>query len=151
MKEKVAGEIMDAANLVLDKIKGREVNKGRPVIRHGEEVQIRAMASQKEIISQIAKNIEDFRSLSYKSAASPLQKEAANKKSNIHHKMPIQTTLGHQDRASKWMSPSFHSTCHDHKAYIQFDERHSRTCLSRTKSAYHITRFRDVRSRYALA
>ena len=62
-------EIMDAANIVLDKVKGREVNKGRPVIRHGEEVKITAMAGIHDILQEIVKNIADFRSLSYKSVA----------------------------------------------------------------------------------
>ncbi len=62
-------EIMDAANIVLDKVKDREVNKGRPVIRHGEEVKITGMADKKSIISEIAKNIADFRNQSYKSVA----------------------------------------------------------------------------------
>ena len=62
-------EIMDAANIVLDKVKDREVNKGRPVIRHGEEVKITGMADKKSIVIEIAKNIADFRSQSYKSIA----------------------------------------------------------------------------------
>lgn len=62
-------EIMDAANIVLDKVKGREVNKGRPVIRHGEEVKITAMIHKREILQAIAQNIVDFRSQSYKSVA----------------------------------------------------------------------------------
>ena len=62
-------EIMNAANIVLDKIKSREVNKGRPVIRHGEEVRIRAMADQKDIVSEILKDLKEFKALSYKSAA----------------------------------------------------------------------------------
>lgn len=62
-------EIMDAANIVLDKVKGREVNKGRPVIRHGEEVKITPMPDTKAIINEIAQNIADFRTQSYKSVA----------------------------------------------------------------------------------
>jgi DNA helicase-2/ATP-dependent DNA helicase PcrA len=62
-------EIMDSANIVLDKVKGREVNKGRPVIRHGEKVKITAMPDTKAIVREIAKNITDFRDLSYKSVA----------------------------------------------------------------------------------
>jgi DNA helicase-2/ATP-dependent DNA helicase PcrA len=62
-------EIMNAANIVLDKIKSREVSKGRPVIRHGEEVRIRAMADKKEIAAQILKDLKEFKDLSYKSAA----------------------------------------------------------------------------------
>ncbi len=62
-------EIMNAANIVLDKIKSREVNKGRPVIRHGEEVRIKAMSEKKDIIAEILKNLGEFRTLSYKSVA----------------------------------------------------------------------------------
>ncbi len=62
-------EIMNAANTVLDKIRSREINKGRPVIRHGEEVKITGLADQKEIAEEIAKNIRDFQKLSYKSIA----------------------------------------------------------------------------------
>jgi DNA helicase-2/ATP-dependent DNA helicase PcrA len=62
-------EIMDSANIVLDKIKSREVNKGRPVIRHGEKVRISAMPDRQAIIREIVKNIADFRSLTYKSIA----------------------------------------------------------------------------------
>jgi DNA helicase II / ATP-dependent DNA helicase PcrA len=62
-------EIMDAANIVLDKVKGREVNKGRPVIRHGEEVKITPMPDTKSIIKEIAQNIADFKAQSYKSIA----------------------------------------------------------------------------------
>jgi len=62
-------EIMDAANIVLDKIKSREINKGRPVIRHGEEVKIIAMADEREIAGEIVKNIREFQKLSYKSIA----------------------------------------------------------------------------------
>ncbi len=62
-------EIMDSANIVLDKIKSREVNKGRPVIRHGERVRISAMPDRQGIIREIVRNIADFRSLSYKSIA----------------------------------------------------------------------------------
>lgn len=62
-------EIMDAANTVLDKIKSRKVSKGKPVIRHGEKVRIKQMADENETISEIVKNIEEFRSLSYKSIA----------------------------------------------------------------------------------
>lgn len=62
-------EIMDAANTVLDKIKDREVNKGRPVIRHGEPVRITQLPDKNEIINEIARNISDFRGLSYKSVA----------------------------------------------------------------------------------
>lgn len=62
-------EIMNAANVVLDKIKSREISKGKPVIRHGEDVRIRAMADRKDIIAQILKDLQEFKSLSYKSAA----------------------------------------------------------------------------------
>lgn len=62
-------EIMDAANIVLDKIKSREVTKGRPVIRHGEEVKITAMQDKQSIVREIAGNIDDFKKLSYKSIA----------------------------------------------------------------------------------
>lgn len=62
-------EIMNSANIVLDKIKSREVNKGRPVIRHGEKVRISAMPDGQAIIREVVKNIADFRSLSYKSIA----------------------------------------------------------------------------------
>ncbi len=62
-------EIMNAANVVLDKIKSREISKGKPVIRHGEDVRIRAMADRKNIIAQILKDLQEFKSLSYKSAA----------------------------------------------------------------------------------
>jgi len=62
-------EIMDAANIVIDKIKSREVSKGRPVIRHGEDVRIRPMTGRKEIIGSIIKDIDEFSSLSYKSIA----------------------------------------------------------------------------------
>lgn len=62
-------EIMNAANIVLDKIKSRQVNKGRPVIRHGQEVRIRAMADKKGIITEILKDLKEFKPLSYKSAA----------------------------------------------------------------------------------
>ena len=62
-------EIMDAANMVLDKIRSRPVSKGKPVIRHGEAVRILQMASEKEIVGEIEKKIEEFRSLSYKSIA----------------------------------------------------------------------------------
>ncbi len=62
-------EIMNAANIVIDKIKSREVNKGRPVIRHGEEVRIKAMPEKKDIISEILKNLDEFKTLSYKSVA----------------------------------------------------------------------------------
>jgi len=62
-------EIMNAANTVLDKIKSREVNKGRPVIRHGEEVKIAAKSDEKEIAQEIIKSIADFKKLSYKSIA----------------------------------------------------------------------------------
>ena len=60
---------MNAANIVIDKIKSREVSKAKPVIRHGEEVRIRPAASKKEIISGILRDIDEFRSLSYKSVA----------------------------------------------------------------------------------
>ena len=62
-------EIMNAANGVLDRIKSREVNKGKPVIRHGEDVKITCMVDQHEIAGEIAKNIKDFLKLSYKSIA----------------------------------------------------------------------------------
>jgi len=62
-------EIMDAANIVLDKVKDREVSKGRPVIRHGEPVRIVAMPDNRSIAREIARNIADFRGLSYKSVA----------------------------------------------------------------------------------
>lgn len=62
-------EIMNAANIVLDKIKSREVNKGKPVIRHGEEVKIQAMESNPAIVKEITKNIDEFKNLSYKSIA----------------------------------------------------------------------------------
>jgi len=62
-------EIMDAANVVIGKIKSREVSKGKPVIRHGEEVRIRPAASRKEIIDGITRDIDEFRDLSYKSIA----------------------------------------------------------------------------------
>lgn len=62
-------EIMNAANIVLDKIKSRKVNKGRPVIRHGEDVRITAMSGVNEITLKIAKDIAAFKNLSYKSIA----------------------------------------------------------------------------------
>lgn len=62
-------EIMNAANMVLDKIKSREVNKSRPVIRHGEEVKIVALPDERKIAQEIVENIADFRNLSYKSIA----------------------------------------------------------------------------------
>ncbi len=62
-------EIMDAANIVLDKVKGRDVNKGRPVIRHGEPVRITQFSDKKQLINEIAENITEFRGLSYKSIA----------------------------------------------------------------------------------
>jgi len=62
-------EIMNAANAVIGKIKSREVSKGKPVIRHGEEVRIRPAANKKEIIDRILRDIDEFRSLSYKSIA----------------------------------------------------------------------------------
>ncbi len=62
-------EIMNAANIVLDKIKSREINKGRPVIRHGEDVKIIAMTDKQKIAEEIVKNIRDFQKLSYKSIA----------------------------------------------------------------------------------
>lgn len=62
-------EIMDAANIVIEKIKSRRVSKGKPVIRHGEEVRIRPAANKKEIINGILRDIDEFRSSSYKSVA----------------------------------------------------------------------------------
>ncbi len=62
-------EIMDAANIVISKIKSRKLSKGRPVIRHGEAVRITPMAGKKEIINEIKKNIDEFKGLSYKSIA----------------------------------------------------------------------------------
>ena len=62
-------EIMDAANIVLDKIRDREVSKGHPVIRHGEPVGITRMPDKQHILQEIARNIAEFRSRSYKSIA----------------------------------------------------------------------------------
>ncbi len=62
-------EIMDAANIVIGKIKSRQVIKGRPVIRHGEAVRIRPMKDKKDIIREIVIDIEQFRESSYKSVA----------------------------------------------------------------------------------
>jgi len=62
-------EIMDAANMVIGKIKSREVSKAKPVIRHGEEVRIRPAAGKKEVIDGIISDMDEFRRLSYKSVA----------------------------------------------------------------------------------
>lgn len=62
-------EIMDAANMVISKIRGHKISKARPVIRHGEEVRIIPAADRKETIRGIIKDIEEFRSQSFKSVA----------------------------------------------------------------------------------
>ena len=62
-------EIMNAANAVIGKIKSREVSKGKPVIRHGEEVRFRPAADKKGIIDGILRDMDEFRGLSYKSIA----------------------------------------------------------------------------------
>lgn len=62
-------EIMNAANKVLDHIKGREVIKGRPVIRHGEDVRYTSMSGIKETALDIGTKIMEFRAQSYKTIA----------------------------------------------------------------------------------
>lgn len=62
-------EIMDAANSVIGKIKGREPWKSRPVIRHGDKIGLHRMDSMKDILSDISKRITEFSGEGIKSMA----------------------------------------------------------------------------------
>lgn len=62
-------EVMDASNKVLDHIKGREVIKAKPVLRHGDSVKLIKKESLREIASDIGQKIQEFLQQSYKSIA----------------------------------------------------------------------------------
>ena len=60
---------MDAANKVLDHIRGHEVIKAKPVLRHGDPVRLAGKESLRDIASDIRQRIQEFRQQSYKSMA----------------------------------------------------------------------------------
>lgn len=62
-------EVMDAANRVINRIKGHEVFKAKPVIRHGEKVGMYSTQSLTETAEDITARILEFRKQSYKSMA----------------------------------------------------------------------------------
>ena len=62
-------EVMDAANKVLEKTRGREVIKAKPVLRHGDNVSLAGKESLKEIAADIREKIKEFQQQSYKSIA----------------------------------------------------------------------------------
>lgn len=62
-------EVMDAANKVLDHIRGHEVIKAKPVLRHGDPVRLAGKESLRDIASDIRQRIQEFRQQSYKSMA----------------------------------------------------------------------------------
>lgn len=62
-------EIMDAANKVIDKLHDENLVTAKPVIRHGEEVKVLVMDSQKEIAEDIDKKIKKLVKENFKSVA----------------------------------------------------------------------------------
>lgn len=62
-------EIMDAANQVISRLKDLGVNKGRPVIRHGEPVEIVKKDSVVSIAQDIIEKICYLKSINYKTIA----------------------------------------------------------------------------------
>lgn len=62
-------EIMEAANHVIEKMAGGSLYKGRPVIRHGEEVQIIKKNDMKEMAQSIVEKIHELKKLDFKTIA----------------------------------------------------------------------------------
>ena len=62
-------EVMDAANTVINRVKGHKAIKAKPVIRHGEKVGIFRKNSLKEIAEDIGGKILEFGKQSFKSIA----------------------------------------------------------------------------------
>lgn len=62
-------EVMDASNKVLEKTKGREVIKAKPVLRHGDKVKLIGKESLKDIAAAITEKINEFKQQSFKSMA----------------------------------------------------------------------------------
>jgi DNA helicase-2/ATP-dependent DNA helicase PcrA len=62
-------EIMQAANIVINKLALPNVPLAKPVIRHGEPVKIHRKDNIGDIASAIIRNIEEYKSLGYRSIA----------------------------------------------------------------------------------
>lgn len=62
-------EIMDSANRVIEKMEGGALYKGRPVIRHGEEVRIIRKDSYESMGSEISSRIKELKGMGFKTIA----------------------------------------------------------------------------------
>ncbi len=62
-------EIMDAANKVITKVKDRNLVIAKPVIRHGDKVEIIRMESTSQLYSEIGENIRRLKNAGFSSVA----------------------------------------------------------------------------------
>ncbi|CDF57542.1 RNA polymerase recycling motor HelD [Thermobrachium celere] len=62
-------EIMDVANKVISYLKESEIQLAKPVIRHGDKVQIKKVNSYKDVVENIASDLEALKNSNIKSIA----------------------------------------------------------------------------------